>query len=204
MPCGVITSIIGEAGFVTSTSTSRSSSLPSRSMRRSFSRVSERRRASGRSRSRGGDGGGQEQVEQPLLGQLARARPDLLLLLLAHHRDGELGQVADDRLDVAADVADLGELRGLDLDEGRLRELGEPAGDLGLPDAGRADHDDVLRRDLVAQRLRHLLPAPAVAQRDGDGALGVALADDVAVELGDDLAGREASGIGSPRHPALR
>ena len=33
-----------------------------------------------------------------------------------------------------------------------------------------------------------LLAAPAVAQRDGDGALGVVLADDVAVELGDDLA----------------
>ena len=36
-----------------------------------------------------------------------------------------------------------------------------------------------------------LLAAPAVAQRDGDGALGVVLADDVAVELGDDLAGRK-------------
>ncbi len=34
-----------------------------------------------------------------------------------------------------------------------------------------------------------LLPPPAVAQRDGHGArFGVLLADDVAVELGDDLA----------------
>ncbi len=107
-----------------------------------------------------------------------------------HHVDRELGEVADHRLDVAADVADLGELRRLDLEERRLRELGEAARDLGLPDAGRADHDDVLRRDLVAQVVRHLLAAPAVAQRDGDGALGVALADDVAVELGDDLARR--------------
>jgi hypothetical protein len=31
--------------------------------------------------------------------------------------------------------------------------------------------------------------APAVAQGDGDGALGLVLADDVAVELADDLAG---------------
>ena len=68
--------------------------------------------------------------------------------------DGELDQVAHHRLDVAPDVADLGELRGLDLHERRLRELGEPARDLGLPDAGRADHDDVLRRDLVAQLVR--------------------------------------------------
>ena len=36
-----------------------------------------------------------------------------------------------------------------------------------------------------------LLAAPAVAERDGDGALGVVLADDVAVELGDGLARRE-------------
>ena len=39
----------------------------------------------------------------------------------------------------------------------------------------------------LAQRLRHLLPAPAVAQRDRDGALGGLLPDDVLVELGDDL-----------------
>jgi hypothetical protein len=39
-------------------------------------------------------------------------------------------------------------------------------------------------RSLVGQ----LLAAPAVAQRDGDRALGVVLADDEAVELGDDLA----------------
>jgi hypothetical protein len=41
----------------------------------------------------------------------------------------------------------------------------------------------------LAQRLGQLQAAPAVAQRDGDGALGVLLADDVLVELGDDLAG---------------
>ena len=36
---------------------------------------------------------------------------------------------------------------------------------------------------------RHLLAAPAVAQGDGDRALGVVLADDVAVEFGNDFAG---------------
>ncbi|WZB73429.1 hypothetical protein WJ968_26735 [Achromobacter xylosoxidans] len=44
--------------------------------------------------------------------------------------------------------------------------------------------------DLVAQRLGYLLAAPAVAQRDGDGALGAILADDVFVEFGDDFSGR--------------
>src|SRR5262245_53697284 len=142
--------------------------------------------------------GWEEEVEQPLLGQLARAHANLLLLLLAHHVDGELGQLADDRLDVAADVADLGELGGLDLDEGRLGELGEPPRDLRLPDAGRADHDDVLGRDLVAQRVRHVQPAPAVAKRDRHRALRGPLADDVAVELRDDLPRGEGGHSGRP------
>jgi hypothetical protein len=38
-----------------------------------------------------------------------------------------------------------------------------------------------------AQLFVDLLAPPAVAQRDGHGALGVVLADDVAVEFGDDL-----------------
>ena len=103
----------------------------------------------------------------------------------------DLDEVADDLLDVAADIADLGELGRLDLEERRLGELRQPAGDLGLADAGRADHQDVLRQHLLAQLGGELLAAPAVAQRDGDGALGVVLADDEAVELGDDLARAE-------------
>ena len=97
-------------------------------------------------------------------------------------------QIADDLVDVAADIADLGELGRLDLDEGRAGELGQSARDLGLADAGRPDHQDVLGQNLLAQLVVELLPAPAVAERNGDGALGVALADDVAVELGNDLA----------------
>ena len=79
------------------------------------------------------------------------------------------------------------------LRNGALRELGQPPGDLGLADAGRADHQDVLGQHLLAQAVRQLLAPPAVAQRDGHGALGVVLADDVAVELGDDLAGEKSN-----------
>ena len=111
--------------------------------------------------------------------------------LLAHQLHGDLGQVADHRFDVAADVADLGELRRFDLEERRLRELRQPPRDLGLADAGRADHQDVLRRDFFGHLRRQLLSAHAVAQRDRDGALGLVLADDVLVELGDDLPRRE-------------
>ena len=69
------------------------------------------------------------------------------------------------------------------LTNGAFASLRQPARDLGLADAGRPDHQDVLRRDFLAQRLAHLHAPPAVAQRDGDGALGGLLADDVLVEL---------------------
>ena len=72
--------------------------------------------------------------------------------------------------------------------------MGEPRQaprDLGLPDAGRPDHDDVLRRDLLAHLRRELLPPPAVAQGDGHGALGRVLPDDVLVELAHDLFRRQ-------------
>jgi hypothetical protein len=63
---------------------------------------------------------------------------------------------------------------------------GQAARDLGLADAGGADHQDVLGRDLGAQlastcwRRQRLRSAMATA-------LGGVLADDVAVQLGDDF-----------------
>ena len=103
----------------------------------------------------------------------------------------DLDEIADDLLDVAADIADLGEFGRLDLDEGRAGEPRQAARDLGLADAGRPDHQDVLRHDFLAHGAFQLLAAPAVAQGDRDGALGVVLADDVAVEFGNDFAGGE-------------
>jgi hypothetical protein len=64
----------------------------------------------------------------------------------------DLDEIADDLLDVAPDIADLGELGRLDLQERRAGELGEAARDLGLAAAGRADHQDVLRHHLLAHR----------------------------------------------------
>ena len=93
-----------------------------------------------------------------------------------------LDQIARNLLDVATDIAHLGEFGRLDLDERRIGQLGETAADLGLAAAGRPDHQDVLRRDLVAQFGRELLAAPAVAHRDRDRTLGVGLADDVRIE----------------------
>ena len=128
-----------------------------------------------------------QRVQDALLGLEMRLGADLLALARAHEADARLHEIADDLVHVAADIADLGELGRFHLKEGRVGELGEAAGNLGLADAGRADHEDVLGQNLLAHDLVELLAAPAVAQRDGHRAFGVRLAYDVAVKLGDDF-----------------
>ena len=76
---------------------------------------------------------------------------------------------------------------GLDLDERGAGQPGQPAGDLGLPHAGRPDHEDVLRGHFLPHVLGKLLPPPAVADGHGHRPLRVVLADDVAVQLGNDF-----------------
>ncbi len=141
-----------------------------------------RRRAGGRA---------DQGVDHALLGGEFGLGLHVLALLLAGERDGDLDQVAHDLLDVAADIADFGELGGLHLQERRAGEPRQPARNLGLADAGRADHQNVLRQHFLAQLVVELQTPPAVAQRDGDRALGVVLADDIAVEFGNDFAGGE-------------
>jgi hypothetical protein len=64
-------------------------------------------------------------------------------------------------------------------------------------------HEDVLGVDLGAHRAFYLGAAPAVAQRNGDSTLGAGLADDVGVQLGDDLARRHHAGAGRGGHSKL-
>ena len=184
IPGGARISICGWLA-ATSISISLSSSSPSRSFLRNFCRVaivfgSELL-------------GTHQHVENALLRRILRARAHAPRRLLARLLHADLDQIPHDGVDVAADVADLGELGGLDLDERRVGQPREAARDLGLAHAGRADHQDVLRRDLGAHRLGDLLAAPAVAQRDRDRALRLLLPDDVLVELVDDLLRRHAA-----------
>src|SRR3954465_259033 len=192
----------------TSISTTRESRRPARSCSRKRSRVcccpsrgapasssgSIRRRGVGGGSDR--PGGRQKDMEQPIFGVLRRLGAHFLEPLLAHHVDPELDEVANHRFDVAADVADLGELRRFNFQERRLRQPREAPRNLRLADAGRADHQDVLRRDLFGELRRQLLPPRAVAQRDRDRAFRRRLADDVLVELGDDLPRRQSAGGG--------
>ena len=189
-PWGVMTEICGVLSSATSTSTSRASCLPVAQLAAEPLLASgpedEPRRVDLR----------REEVDELLLGRGLRPVEDPLAPLVLHETDRRLDEVAGDRLDVAPDVADLGELRRLDLHERSVDEARDPPGDLGLPDAGRADHQDVLRRDLARDLGGELLPPPAVAQRDGDGPLRLPLPDDVPVQLGDDPARRE---VAKPR-----
>ena len=72
-------------------------------------------------------------------------------------------QIAGDLVDIAADVTDFGELGRLDLDEGCLCQFGETTADFGFAATGRADHQNVLGRDLVAQFRAETLAPPAIA-----------------------------------------
>src|SRR6185437_4722053 len=134
---------------------------------------------------RGAGVGADQGIKHAVLGGELRAGLHVLALAFAGLRDRYLDEIANDLLDVTADIADLGEFGGFDLDEGCAGEFGQPPGDLGLADPGRADHQDILRQHLLAKRAGELQPPPAIAQRDRDGALGVGLADDEAVEFGD-------------------
>ena len=132
----------------------------------------------------------QQHVENALLGSLFGGCLNALHGLLAQHLHGDVGQVAHDRFDIATDVANLGELGGFHLDERRIRQARQAAGDFRLADAGRADHEDVLGRHFLAQTVLQLHAPPAVAQGDGHRALGIVLADDVLIEFVNDLARR--------------
>src|SRR6218665_366543 len=194
MPWGPMFSRCGRLS-VTSISMSLSSSKPSRSFLRNICRVVLSAAGSAPSAPRGG--GISTSRMRSSAGSSARGGT-LFHLGLARLLDRHVGQVADDGVDILAHIAHLGELGGLDLDEGRIGQFGQAAGDLGLAHAGGAYHQDVLGRDLLAQTALHLLAAPAVAQRNRHGALGARLADDVLVELGDDLLGGHRSHGGFP------
>ena len=148
--------------------------------------VVARRRLAGKA----GLGARQERVQDPVLGGIGGAMPDLSHLILTGHFYGDLDKIPDDRIYFATNIANFGEFRGLHLDEGRLRQTRQPARDLRLADAGGTDHEDVLRRNFGAQRLGHVLTSPAIAQGNRHGALRGLLADNVLVELLDDLSGR--------------
>ena len=124
-----------------------------------------------------------EQGDQPVLRQHLGAGFDPGGMLVLHHADGVFRQIPDDGFHVPAHIAHLGELGGFHLDEGRLHQLGQTAGNFRFAHARGPDHQNVLGIDFIPHFLGQLGTAVAVAQGDGHRALGFVLADDVAVQL---------------------
>ena len=108
-------------------------------------------------------------------------------MLRFHDRDGLFHEIPDHGFAVSADITDLGELGGFHLNERGLGQLREAPRDFRLADAGRSDHDNVLGNHFVPEMIRQTLAAPTRAQRDSHHPLGIPLADNVSVELFDNL-----------------
>ncbi len=132
-----------------------------------------------------------DNIENFILGELARLVLDHRHLLLFYEVHGGLRQITYHGFHVAPDVTDLGKLGRLYLDKRRAHDFREPARDFGLTYARRSFHDNVLGRYFLAHGLGQHAPAIAVAERDCHGTLGFGLTDDIPVELGDDLLGGE-------------
>jgi hypothetical protein len=130
---------------------------------------------------------GHQDVEDRFLGGGFRLLLDAGQLPRLDEVHRHIHEIPDHGLDVAAVIADLGVLAGLDLDERRVHQLGNASRDLGLSDSGGPDQDDVLGHHFVAEVLGELPTSPAVSNRDGHGALGFLLPDDVSVQSGDDF-----------------
>src|SRR5690606_33503620 len=109
-----------------------------------------------------------------------------------------LEEVAEDALDVLADVAGLGERRRVGDRERHVEHAGERPGEQRLAGARRADEEDVrlLELDVVVlvEVLVRLDPFVVVVDGDGERALGAVLPDDVLPERLRDLGRGEAVG----------
>jgi hypothetical protein len=112
------------------------------------------------------------------------------VLGLLHVEVGGLDELQQDVLDVLADVAGLGERRGIRDGEGHVEHAGQRLGEQRLAAAGGTDHQDVRLRqlDVVGTRARAVLDAlVVVVDRDREDLLRPFLADDEVVEELEDL-----------------
>src|SRR6266851_5691477 len=131
-----------------------------------------------------------QEIEHAFFRSLFGAVGDFIELFLADHVDGGFHEIADHRFHIAPDVTDFGVLGSFDFDKRAARKARETPGNLRLSDARGADHENVLRQNILGDLRRKLLAADAIAQRHGYGTLGRGLPHDVLVELQNDLARR--------------
>ena len=108
---------------------------------------------------------------------------------------GGLDELEQNVLDVLADVAGLGQRGGIGDGERNIEHLGQRLGQIRLAAAGRTQHQDVRLGQFhgLGARITGLLtglnPLVVVVYRDGQGALGGVLPDDVVLQELADLGG---------------
>ena len=103
---------------------------------------------------------------------------------------GVLQELQDDVLNVLADIAGLGEGRGVGHREGHVENAGQRLGQQRLAAAGRPDQQDVGLGELHVVVLGGVVEAlVVVVHRNREHALSVVLAYDVGVEDGADFSG---------------
>ena len=100
-------------------------------------------------------------------------------------------KIANNLLDITADITNFGKFGGFNLDEWCACQFCKATGNLGFSDAGWPNHQNILWHHLFFHRRCQLLTTPAVAHGDCDCTFGILLSDDVTVEFADDLTGRE-------------
>src|SRR5690606_16725151 len=93
--------------------------------------------------------GRHEDIENAILGEFDGAGTHGVRLLVPQEIDGDVDEVADHAVHDATHIPDLREFCGFDLDERCTGQFRQSPSDLGLADTGGADHDDVVRHDLI-------------------------------------------------------
>src|SRR5260221_11496539 len=134
-----------------------------------------------------------QDVEDALFRLLRRLLAHLRHALVMPHANRRVHEIAHNRIDIAADIADLRELGGLNFDEGRVGDLGQPARDFRFAYPSRPNHEDVLRRDLRLYLDGQREAAIAVTQRNSYRPLRLVLPNNIAVQLPNNMLGSQVS-----------
>mmetsp|Transcript_76483 Transcript_76483/g.205990 ORF Transcript_76483/g.205990 Transcript_76483/m.205990 type:complete len:360 (+) Transcript_76483:886-1965(+) len=118
-------------------------------------------------------------------------RLNLSLELFAHfiplQSDGNFNEILDDGVNILAVEADFGVFCCFDFDERRATELGQSPCNFSLPDSGWPDHQNIFWDHFIAKGGLELHTAPPVPHCNCDSPLSLLLADDVLVEIINDL-----------------
>src|SRR5262245_53928947 len=132
-----------------------------------------------------------KRIEHAFFGRLLSARLHVFSFSIADQRNADFEQIANDLLNIASNIANFGKFGSLDLEKRGAGEPGKSAGNFGLSNPRWANHQNIFWKNFLAQLLIELQSPPTVAQCNRDRAFCIPLADDIAVKLRNDFAGRE-------------